>query len=318
MSSEKKRFFGLGNFAKKINTMIKGKPKETPNPTHEGISSNSTLSSSYAPSMTEPIGQKKLMNIQLSEDDKDIYNLNDDEEEEEEEEEEEIENKNIADNNKNITDNNNNNNKIENKNDDKKNEKNEEPELEEICTSKKKDNEEINTQLSSRSNNIPVYIYNTGISYEENIEIKNSYCHRLRRKGTYFSIKEVDCFSIQKIKKVNNFFTKIGFKDTQYSPVNYLLFFEEHFIYFAKDIEVDKTNKDLRKVGNKYSLYMIINLNAKQIDDETNNLIKLFIYDEKNSKAKEKEFIISNVYFKQFINKLQSLFKVFGIETSSE
>ena len=317
MSSEKKRFFGLGNFAKKINTMIKGKPKETPNPTHEGISSNSTLSSSYAPSMTEPIG-KKLMNIQLSEDDKDIYNLNDDEEEEEEEEEEEIENKNIADNNKNITDNNNNNNKIENKNDDKKNEKNEEPELEEICTSKKKDNEEINTQLSSRSNNIPVYIYNTGISYEENIEIKNSYCHRVRRKGTYFSIKEVDCFSIQKIKKVNNFFTKIGFKDTQYSPVNYLLFFEEHFIYFAKDIEVDKTNKDLRKVGNKYSLYMIINLNAKQIDDETNNLIKLFIFDEKNSKAKEKEFIISNVYFKQFINKLQSLFKVFGIETSSE
>ena len=128
----------------------------------------------------------------------------------------------------------------------------------------------------------------------------------------------MDCFSIQKIKKVNNFFTKIGFKDTQYSPVNYLLFFEEHFIYFAKDIEVDKTNKDLRKVGNKYSLYMIINLNAKQIDDETNNLIKLFIYDEKNSKAKEKEFIISNVYFKQFINKLQSLFKVFGIETSSE
>ena len=273
MSSEKKRFFGLGNFAKKINTMIKGKPKETPIPKHEGISSNSTSSSSYAPSMTEPIGQKKLMNIQLSEDDKDIYNLNDDEEEEEEEEEEEIENKKI-------TDNNNNNNQIENKtiNNDNKKEKKEEPELEEICTSKKKNNEEIDTELSSRSNNIPVYIYNTGISYEENIEIKNSYCHRVRRKGTYFSLKEVDCFSIQKIKKVNNFFTKIGFKDTQYSPVNYLLFFEEHFIYFAKDIEVDKTNKDLRKVGNKYSLYMIINLNAKQIDDETNNLIKLFIY----------------------------------------
>ena len=317
MSSEKKRFFGLGNIAKKINTMIKGKPKESPNPTHEGISSNSTLSSSYAPSMTEPIGQKKLMNIQLSEDDKDIYNLNDDEEEEEEEEEEEIENKKITDNN---NDNNDNNNKIENKKiiDDKKIEKKEEPELEEICTSKKKDNEEIDTQISTRSNNIPVYIYNTGISYEENIEIKNSYCHRIRRKGSYFSLKEVNCFSIQKIKKVNNFFTKIGFKDTQYSPVNYLLFFEEHFIYFAKDIEVDKTNKDLRKVGNKYSLYMIINLNAKQIDEETNNLIKLFIYDEKNNNAKEKEFIISNVYFKSFINKLQSLFKLFGIDTSSE
>ena len=313
MSSEKKRFFGLGNIAKKINTMIKGKPKESPNPTHEGISSNSTLSSSYAPSMTEPIGQKKLMNIQLSEDDKDIYNLNDDEEEEEEEEEEEIENKKI-------TDNNNNNNQIENKtiNNDNKQEKKEEPELEEICTSKKKNNEEIDTELSSRSNNIPVYIYNTGISYEENIEIKNSYCHRVRRKGTYFSLKEVDCFSIQKIKKVNNFFTKIGFKDTQYSPVNYLLFFEEHFIYFAKDIEVDKTNKDLRKVGNKYSLYMIINLNAKQIDDENNNLIKLQIYDEKNNNSKEKEFIISNDYFKSFINKLQTLFKLFGIDTSSQ
>ena len=313
MSSEKKRFFGLGNIAKKINTMIKGKPKETPIPKHEGISSNSTSSSSYAPSMTEPIGQKKLMNIQLSEDDKDIYNLNDDEEEEEEEEEEEIENKKI-------TDNNNNNNQIENKtiNNDNKKEKKEEPELEEICTSKKKNNEEIDTELSSRSNNIPVYIYNTGISYEENIEIKNSYCHRVRRKGTYFSLKEVDCFSIQKIKKVNNFFTKIGFKDTQYSPVNYLLFFEEHFIYFAKDIEVDKTNKDLRKVGNKYSLYMIINLNAKQIDDENNNLIKLQIYDEKNNNSKEKEFIISNDYFKSFINKLQTLFKLFGIDTSSQ
>ena len=112
--------------------------------------------------------------------------------------------------------------------------------------------------------------------------------------------------------------TKIGFKDTQYSPVNYLLFFEEHFIYFAKDIEVDKTNKDLRKVGNKYSLYMIINLNAKQIDDENNNLIKLQIYDEKNNNSKEKEFIISNDYFKSFINKLQTLFKLFGIDTSSQ
>ena len=204
------------------------------------------------------------------------------------------------------------------KNEDLKKEKKEEPELEEICTSKKKINEDINTQFSSNSNNIPVYIYNSDISYEENIEIKNSYCHRIRRKGTYFSLKEIEYFPVQKVKKVNNFFTKIGIKEAQYSPVNYILFFEEHFIYFSKNIEIDKKNKDLRKVGNKYSLYLIAGINFKSIDEEQNNLIKLQIYDEKNKNLKEKDFIISNDYFKKFIDQLQLLFKLFGIDTSTQ
>ena len=48
---------------------------------------------SYSAALTEPTKKNKPFNIQLSEDDKDIYNVNDEEEEEEEEEEYEIEGK---------------------------------------------------------------------------------------------------------------------------------------------------------------------------------------------------------------------------------
>jgi len=39
----------------------------------------------------------------------------------------------------------------------------------------------------------------------------------------------------------------------------YLAFFDENYLYFLKDIEVDKKDKNVRKIGNKINLNMFYN-----------------------------------------------------------
>ncbi len=41
----------------------------------------------------------------------------------------------------------------------------------------------------------------------------------------------------------------------------YLAFFDENYLYFLKDIEVDKKDKNLRKIGNKINLNLFYNAN---------------------------------------------------------
>lgn len=61
-----------------------------------------------------------------------------------------------------------------------------------------------------------------------------------------------------KIKNKTNILSYIGFSKKN-NERSYLCFFDEAYIYFVKDIEVDKNNKNLRKVGNKYNLKYIQN-----------------------------------------------------------
>lgn len=41
----------------------------------------------------------------------------------------------------------------------------------------------------------------------------------------------------------------------------YLAFFDENYLYFLKDVEVDKKDKNVRKIGNKINLNMFYNAN---------------------------------------------------------
>jgi hypothetical protein len=289
----------FGNISSKINSILKKKEKKNLN-----LSQNTASSSSYSPNITEPIEKKKNFNIKLSdEDDKDIYNLgedDDDEEyEEEEEENEKIKQRAVTE----VGDN-----KME----------------EEICT---KSND------SSNKNNIPVYIQQNNENNNENNENKNinnenkieeinqennffiedlSYCHTIRRKNTIIDLREVQSFFIQKMKIKKKFFN-FSFLRENMLPQNYIIFFEENFIYFCKNIIISKTNSNLRKVGNKYSLFKIENITIEEdVDNKYIIRIEILIDKIKNT-IKSKEFTIELKYINNFINVLTNKFQRYGI-----
>ena len=48
----------------------------------------------------------------------------------------------------------------------------------------------------------------------------------------------------------------LGLKKTIRKEINYLVFIDEIYLYLMKDIQYDKTKPYMRRLGNKYSLYM--------------------------------------------------------------
>jgi len=283
----------LGNIGSKINSIFKKKDKIL-------NTSQNTASSSYSPNATEPVEKKKNFNIKLSdEDDKEIYNLGEDDDEEEEEEEEENENiKQRA-----VTE------VGGNKNE------------EEICTSSKK-TEEIND--SSNKKSIPVYIQQDNQNNNNNIDNKEdpnqdnylledlSYCHMIRKKNSIIDLREVQSFFIQKMKIKKKFFN-FSFLRNNILPQNYIIFFEENFIYFCKNIIISKNNVNLRKVGNRYSLFKIENITIEE-DVDKKYIIRIeILIDKIKNTIKSKEFTIELKYINNFINVLSKKLQKYGI-----
>ena len=287
----------FGNIGSKINSIFKKKDKIL-------NTSQNTASSSYSPNATEPVEKKKNFNIKLSdEDDKEIYNLGEDDDEEEEEEEEE--NENIKQ-------------RAETEVGGNKNE-------EEICTSSKK-TEEINNAPNKKS--IPVYIQqenqnnnNVDNNIDNNKEDINqdnyfledlNYCHMIRKKNSIVDLREVQSFFIQKMKIKKKFFN-FSFLRENMLPQNYIIFFEENFIYFCKNIIISKNNSNLRKVGNRYSLYKIENITIEEdVDKKYIVRIEILIDKIKNT-IKSKEFTIELKYINNFINVLSKKLQRYGI-----
>ena len=288
----------FGNIGSKINSIFKKKDKIL-------NTSQNTASSSYSPNATEPVEKKKNFNIKLSdEDDKEIYNLGEDDDEEEEEEEEE--NENIKQ-------------RAETEVGGNKNE-------EEICTSSKK-TEEINNASNKKS--IPVYIQQENQNNNNNIDnnIDNNkedinqdnyfledlnYCHMIRKKNSIVDLREVQSFFIQKMKIKKKFFN-FSFLRENMLPQNYIIFFEENFIYFCKNIIISKNNSNLRKVGNRYSLYKIENITIEEdVDKKYIVRIEILIDKIKNT-IKSKEFTIELKYINNFINVLSKKLQRYGI-----
>lgn len=197
---------------------------------------------------------------------------------------------------------------------------------EEINTSKPKEEQDDNLS-SNRSNSVPVYISNEEESKPNN-EIKNDianmemnsirFCHRLRKKGTFINIDEVDYFNIKRMKRKKNIFSKIGLVDDDYYPAEFLLFFEEQFIYFIKDVEVDKKNKKIRKVGSHYSFFQISNVQFEEdIDNQTIVRIEMIKLDQTNSYF-TKEFFIDTSLVPKLTQYISFYFKALGLETTNE
>ena len=72
------------------------------------------------------------------------------------------------------------------------------------------------------------------------------------------SINEVPTIKFSKTKNKSKLLSFMGISKTLETK-NYLAFFDEIYLYFLKDIEVDKNDKQLRKIGNKINLNLFYN-----------------------------------------------------------
>ena len=79
--------------------------------------------------------------------------------------------------------------------------------------------------------------------------------------------------NLTELKPVSSDYTPFS----EYANINkkYRAFFDENFIYFLKDIEVDNKDKSLRKVGNCFNLYKIYNAFFDPSEDKKKWIIKL-------------------------------------------
>jgi hypothetical protein len=296
---------------------------------------------SYSAALTEPTKKNKPFNIQLSEDDKDIYNVNDEEEEEEEEEEddeEEQEEKEDTqqDNTKGVSSNNSTT-EITNENTvHKEATSNTNDIIDVINTSPllQQQEEQVTTTTSSSSSEQQPKeeIINTSSFNFDEQSLQSIYqsnltncCHRLRKVGTVLHLDEIEYYIVTIMKRKKSLLSKLNpfSSNTPLIPTQYLLFFEEQYLYFIKDEIINKTNKSLRRIKNRFSLYQISQIIMEE-DLESENKTSIhfdFIVDkasttDKGKSApliKTKQILINNELLAQFTGKLSELLTTLGI-----
>lgn len=189
---------------------------------------------------------------------------------------------------------------------------------EEISTSMPKDPPEENLS-STRSNSVPVYISNDDVGVKKEIKDINSnnFCHRVRKKGSLVNIDEIEYFNITRMKRKKTIFAKMGLSDDDYYPADFLMFFEEQFIYFIKDVEVDKKNKKIRKIGSHYSFFQISNIQFEEdIDNQT--IVRIEMINLEQNSYFSKEFFIDSSIVPKLTQYISFYFKALGLETGQQ
>lgn len=189
---------------------------------------------------------------------------------------------------------------------------------EEISTSMPKDPPEENLS-STRSNSVPVYISNDDVGVKKDIKDINSnnFCHRVRKKGSLVNIDEIEYFNITRMKRKKTIFAKMGLSDDDYYPADFLMFFEEKFIYFIKDVEVDKKNKKIRKIGSHYSFFQISNIQFEEdIDNQT--IVRIEMINLEQNSYFSKEFFIDSSIVPKLTQYISFYFKALGLETGQQ
>lgn len=189
---------------------------------------------------------------------------------------------------------------------------------EEISTSMPKDPPEENLS-STRSNSVPVYISNDDVGVKKDIKDINSnnFCHRVRKKGSLVNIDEIEYFNITRMKRKKTIFAKMGLSDDDYYPADFLMFFEEQFIYFIKDVEVDKKNKKIRKIGSHYSFFQISNIQFEEdIDNQT--IVRIEMINLEQNSYFSKEFFIDSSIVPKLTQYISFYFKALGLETGQQ
>ena len=189
---------------------------------------------------------------------------------------------------------------------------------EEISTSMPKDPPEENLS-STRSKSVPVYISNDDVGVKKDMKDINSnnFCHRVRKKGSLVNIDEIEYFNITRMKRKKTIFAKMGLSDDDYYPADFLMFFEEQFIYFIKDVEVDKKNKKIRKIGSHYSFFQISNIQFEEdIDNQT--IVRIEMINLEQNSYFSKEFFIDSSIVPKLTQYISFYFKALGLETGPQ
>ena len=193
--------------------------------------------------------KQKSYNIQISEEDN-VYDVND--EEDEYEEYEDIKDTNLT-SNENIEEN------------------------EDISTDK-------NLKIYTKENKQEIPLSDKIKDYSDDI-----ICHYLFLKGTLISkdiIPVIKCIKIKSIKK-KSILNRFGFGrkqnkiNNQVTKVNYLLFFDENFLYFLKDKEINQFEPSIRMIGNKYNICQLIDKTVEKVDNDNIKINLVFLIDEK-------------------------------------
>ena len=151
---------------------------------------------------------------------------------------------------------------------------------------------------------------------ELNIEEEdiNETCHIYLKPGNDFNSKEMYCLPISKIKlgKKKSLIQKINvFKKAKAEIINYKIFFEDNFIYFANDIIIDKNDDTMRRINKIYNIRNILNYTSNKNEENKKYKIMIEIMNKKNIK-KSKEYLIEEQYFKEFNDELIKKLKLYG------
>ena len=194
----------------------------------------------------------------------------------------------------------------------------------------KDSNNNSNDIISNKENRIPnnnnkkeetKEIKNKEIKENENINIKeediikniNEVCHLYLKKGNDFNSKEIYCIPITQIKnrKKKSVLQKMNvFKKVKNEVINFKIFFEENFIYFAKDIIIDKKNKDSRRICKIYNIRNIINYSSNKEIGSNKYKIEIDILNKKFIK-KSKEYFVEETYYKDFNDIMNKKLKLY-------
>jgi hypothetical protein len=183
------------------------------------------------------------------------------------------------------------------------------------------DNNEIDINSSTKEDSKPQENIDNQIKEdfenmkEENIiENINEACHLYLKKGNDFNAKEIYCIPITQIKnrKKKSLLQKMNvFKKVKNEVISYKIFMEENFLYFAKDIIIDKKNDDLRRIYKVYNIRNILNYTSSK---ESENSKYKIVFEMVNKKFvnKSKEYFIEEQYFKAFNNEVMKKLKIYG------
>ena len=139
-------------------------------------------------------------------------------------------------------------------------------------------------------------------------------CHIYLKPGNDFNSKEMYCLPISKLKlgKKKSLFQKINvFKKAKTEIINYKIFFEDNFIYFANDIIIDKNDDTMRRINKIYNIRNILNYTSNKDEENKKYKIMIEIMNKKNIK-KSKEYLIEEQYFKEFNDELIKKLKLYG------
>ena len=140
-----------------------------------------------------------------------------------------------------------------------------------------------------------------------------SSCHIMLKKGNDININDYTIFPILFMEKQKNLFYKIGMINTpSYEQKNYIFFFDEHYLYFAKDeIIPEEMDKNKRRITKIVSLFDIKDFSSDHNDNKF--IIKLTVKKEMKE-AKIINFYIEQKYFAGFIKNFNLKLSIYGID----